>query len=82
MFDPHQARYCSSQTSLARIATMGDHPMPKLSLIPLVNGVCISPVVTVRFRPLTADALCRLADSPQRRGSVGLPDQEAERADP
>jgi hypothetical protein len=56
--------------------------MPKLSLIPLVNGACISPVVTVRFGPLTADAVYLLAGSPQRRGSVGLPHRGAERADP
>jgi hypothetical protein len=56
--------------------------MPKLSLIPLINGACISPVVTVRFGPLTADALYPLAGSAQRRGSVGLPHRGAERADP
>ena len=56
--------------------------MPKLSLIPLVNGVCISPVGTARFDRLTTGALYLLADSAQRPRSVGLPDQEAARAYP
>ena len=65
--------------------------MPKQGLIALVNRACTSgapaappnrSAVPDRFRPLTANALYRLADSTQRGGSVGLPDQEPERVGP